>query len=678
MAESFDPYYKWLGIRAKERPPNHYRLLGLDLFEDDPEVIADTAERQMAHVRTYQLGPHSALSQQVLNELAAAKVCLLDPRKKAQYDQELRKHTILKESGNTPKLNLNDLVAEATTDKTTADTSGFRLKHEIRKARRHLLILGCVLTVAAGVVAGVVAFMVTNLTLNATGKQASKNADLSEPLAQAEAARARAERAAGEAQASLVKLQEIVKSADPLVSGGGDTAPRISSPLSQSPIVPPKEVTNSIGMKLASIPAGEFMMGAPDSEEGARDPEKPQHRVRITRPFYMGVYEVTQAEWQQVMETNPSWCSAAGGGKDNVAGMDTGHFPVEQVSWNDAVLFCHRLSSWPAEQSAGRRYRLPTEAEWEYACRAGTATPFSFGSSATSTLANFNGNFPYGGTLNGPLLGRPTTVGSYAPNAFGLFDMHGNMWEWCSDYYDANYYHERVDVDPQGQSVGNEKDLRVLRGGSWDNHATDTRSALRNPIPPLSRSAFVGFRVVCRVEDLGNFERESRSQLDLSKIEFDVSNVQVMDGFVRLDKQTEIRTKESFAGPIDLLVEARTERNNPRLDAFNGACVIFNWTVSPNTLRVNRPDGKGGFESGSLVTASFQPLTPNRWHTLRWRITKIGMEVYVDGRVVFMENQAYDLSAKRPVFIRSADSVVDVRAFTVTVIQDEAAAPIAK
>ncbi|MBI3462620.1 MAG: formylglycine-generating enzyme family protein, partial [Planctomycetes bacterium] len=147
----------------------------------------------------------------------------------------------------------------------------------------------------------------------------------------------------------------------------------------------------------------------------------------------------------------------------------------------------------------GRRYRLPTEAEWEYACRAGTATPFSFGSSAPSTLANFNGNSPYGGAPKGPYLERPTTVGSYAPNAFGLFDMHGNVWEWCSDYFDANYYQQPVGVDPQGPTVGNEKDLRVLRGGCCADGPGNARSATRGKTTPDSRYGTVGFRVVCAV-----------------------------------------------------------------------------------------------------------------------------------------------------------------------------------
>ena len=137
---------------------------------------------------------------------------------------------------------------------------------------------------------------------------------------------------------------------------------------------PPKQIVNSIGMKLVLIPAGEFMMGSPESEE-SRGSDETQHRVRITKPFYLGAYEVTQHEYEQVMGNNPSYCSANGKFKERVVGMDTSRHPVENVSWEDAVAFCQRLS-----QKEGKQYRLPTEAQWEYACRAGTSTPFNFGS----------------------------------------------------------------------------------------------------------------------------------------------------------------------------------------------------------------------------------------------------------------------------------------------------------
>ncbi len=182
-----------------------------------------------------------------------------------------------------------------------------------------------------------------------------------------------------------------------------------------------KTLTNSIDMKLALIPAGEFEMG--DSIDG------PVHRVRISKPFYLGVYEVTQSQYKQVVGTNPSWFSKTGVGKGKVSGLDTSDSPVEWVSWDDAQEFCKKLSALSGEQSMGREYRLPTEAEWEYACRAGTQTKFHFGDVLNGDKANVNGTEPEGTTTKGPYLGRTTSVGRYGANAFGLYDMHGNVWE---------------------------------------------------------------------------------------------------------------------------------------------------------------------------------------------------------------------------------------------------------
>jgi formylglycine-generating enzyme required for sulfatase activity/outer membrane protein assembly factor BamB len=251
-------------------------------------------------------------------------------------------------------------------------------------------------------------------------------------------------------------------------------------------------LTNSIGLKLALIPAGEFLMGSPDSDKEATDDEKPQHRVRSTRPFYLGVYEVTQEEYQRVMGSNPSFFAPTGTGKDKVAGRSTARFPVEQVTWPSAVEFCRRLSQLPAEKQAGRVYRLPTEAEWEYACRAGTRTAFAFGDALSSRQANFDGNYPSGGAPKGPFLARPTEVGSYAPNAWGLYDLHGNVWEWCADWYGRTYYRESPTDDPPGPPSGS---ARVIRGGEWYGDARDCRSAFRYADLPTGVFYVMGFRV---------------------------------------------------------------------------------------------------------------------------------------------------------------------------------------
>jgi formylglycine-generating enzyme required for sulfatase activity len=174
--------------------------------------------------------------------------------------------------------------------------------------------------------------------------------------------------------------------------------------------------------------------------------------------------------------------------------MDTGDFPVEQVSYDDAVEFCRKLSEMPAEKRAGRKYRLPSEAEWEYACRGGASSyqVFHFGNSLSSKQTNFNGNFPYGGAGKGGWLGRTCKVGSYAKNRFGLHDMHGNVFEWCADWYGADYYGKSPRRDPQGPSEGS---LRVIRGGGWDLNGRDCRSAFRVRHAPVVRGHDLGFRV---------------------------------------------------------------------------------------------------------------------------------------------------------------------------------------
>ena len=254
--------------------------------------------------------------------------------------------------------------------------------------------------------------------------------------------------------------------------------------------------TNSIGMKLTLIPAGEFLMGSPDEEEDRSDGET-EHRVWIRKPFFLGVYEVTQAEYKRVMGTNPSYFSSAGRGKESVSGLDTSRFPVELVSWDDAAEFCRKLSSLPEERAARRTYRLPTEAEWEYACRAGTTSPFHFGSQLNGEQANSDGGYPYGTTDKGPDLERTTTVGSYAPNAFSLYDMHGNVYEWCQDWYDVQYYATSPSADPKGPSSGSS---RVLRGGSWGSSAWYCRSAARVRYAAGGRYDDDGFRLLCEFE----------------------------------------------------------------------------------------------------------------------------------------------------------------------------------
>lgn len=246
-------------------------------------------------------------------------------------------------------------------------------------------------------------------------------------------------------------------------------------------------IENSIGMKLVRIPAGTFMMGSPRSEPD-RTPNEELHEASITRPFYMSIHEVARAQYR--------FKSSDGGGGARQPRVNVN-------SWS-AVSFCERLSNRPEESRAGRRYRLPTEAEWEYACRAGTTTPFHTGESISSREANFNGNYPYGGAGKGPYLEKTAPVGSYEPNAFGLYDMHGNVAEWCADFYDPDYYENSPAKNPPGPLKGVVptdfgRFNMVVRGGSWLDDARGCRSAYR--FRGLRCTEVIGLRVVCEVTE---------------------------------------------------------------------------------------------------------------------------------------------------------------------------------
>ncbi len=253
-------------------------------------------------------------------------------------------------------------------------------------------------------------------------------------------------------------------------------------------------------MTLKLIPAGAFMLGSPDDDKEAEKDEEPSHRVRISKPFYLGVYEVTQGQYEAVMGNNPSYFSANGGGKDRVAGQSTFRYPVERVSWLEAIQFCNKLSEMKGKKPFyevdgkeirvpdwnGQGYRLPTEAEWEYACRATASTPtlFSFGDKALELglYGWFDGNSEQ----------RTHPVGQKRPNGFGLYDMHGNVFEWCWDWYSEGHYNKSAADDPTGPARATS---RVIRGGGWSYIPRFIRTAYRSRYTPVNRGNFLGFRV---------------------------------------------------------------------------------------------------------------------------------------------------------------------------------------
>lgn len=242
------------------------------------------------------------------------------------------------------------------------------------------------------------------------------------------------------------------------------------------------EISNSLDMKFTLIPAGTFTMGIPDIGNSNEIPiQSPSHTVRITQPFFLGCYEVTQKQYNDVMGNNPSYHR-----NKKTDSPQTDQFPVEQVTWFDAAIFCKKLSELPSEKKSGRRYRLPTEAEWEYACRAGSEKPYHW-----KSLRTEDDDSGEAAGISPPL--PITPVGHYRANKFGLFDMRGNVWEWCADWFDRDYYTRSPVNDPQGPNHGY---IKVIRGGDW-RYVGEGCKIDYSMMPPWNANRFVGFRVIC-------------------------------------------------------------------------------------------------------------------------------------------------------------------------------------
>jgi formylglycine-generating enzyme required for sulfatase activity len=246
-----------------------------------------------------------------------------------------------------------------------------------------------------------------------------------------------------------------------------------SAPADASPPIDPVQKPTTPLVPLVDIKPGSFLMGSPDGETGRDENEGPAHAVHISRPFAIGQFEVTQEQYGQVMDENPS-------------AYPNPHGPVENVSWFDATAFCRRLSA-----REGRRYRLPTEAEWEYVCRAAGTTAFAAGAELASGDAAVRGSLGEDG---------PALVGSYPANARNVHDMHGNLWEWCQDRWAGDYYRNSPATDPVGPADGS---LRMIRGGSWREGTAAARSASRRKMHPSLKRNDVGFRIVREAEGDG-------------------------------------------------------------------------------------------------------------------------------------------------------------------------------
>ncbi len=292
---------------------------------------------------------------------------------------------------------------------------------------------------------------------------------------------------------SLLILIACVASAGPLASyaraDADITPPKSPVPFAGSKAGDERQVAR---IKLCWCPAGHFTMGSPRTEPERR-PGENQVEVTMTKGFWTGKYEVTQGDWQRIVGKLPGPLSAAGGAGDN--------FPVYNVNYAEAVDFCRKLTEQAKASGAlpsDWEFRLPTEAQWEYACRAGTTTATAFGDKISSKQANFLGNKPYNGAEVGPVLNRATKVGSYPPNAWGLHDMQGNVVEWCRDWY-----HARLPggTDPDLSKVRGTKNRtgdysRSRRGSAWTDAGCACRSAFRQRFEPERRYEHIGFRVV--------------------------------------------------------------------------------------------------------------------------------------------------------------------------------------
>lgn len=248
------------------------------------------------------------------------------------------------------------------------------------------------------------------------------------------------------------------------------------------------EDLDGVELHMVYVPGGAFVMGAPEDERGSMDRENPLHDVTLST-FYMGKFTITQEQWRTVA----SWPSIKHEINPEPSLFEGSNRPVERVSWFDAVEFCARLTQ---KLKRKRKYRLPTEAEWEYACRAGTSTPFAIGKTITPEFVNYDGTRPYDKAPRGKKLDTTLPVGNFeVANAYGLFDMHGNVWEWCRDFYDEYFTETEPENDPTGPEWGKE---RIMRGGSYSYYADDCRSAFREYSSPDNRDSIVGLRVITR------------------------------------------------------------------------------------------------------------------------------------------------------------------------------------
>ncbi|WP_375341956.1 formylglycine-generating enzyme family protein [Okeania sp. SIO3B5] len=377
-----------------------------------------------------------------------------------------------------------------------------------------------------------------------------------------------------------------------------------------------EDLGNGIKLEMVYIPGGNFMMGSLENEQGRSSDESPQHQVTL-QPFYMSKYPITQEQYQAITRENPSHFK----GKSR---------PVENVKWYDAVEFCQKLS-----EKTGKIYRLPSESQWEYACRAGTTTPFYFGETITSELVNYDGNYPYSNVPKDKYRGETTNVGSFPPNSFGLYDMHGNVWEWCLDIWHINY--DSAPNDGSAWQTRGDSNIKVLRGGSWYNYSWNCRSAKRYNNDGNNLIYYRGFRIVSSTLEVRN----------------------------SLDKMIVGKTNKRFQNPgeISSLINQTypTEKKltpPPQKSQKLTAPLVINETSPPETFPESIPESEIGerFTFEVVTINNFGKIINRTPGNARQKIEDLGngikLEmVYIPGGSFLMgspENEAERLNSESP------------------------------
>jgi hypothetical protein len=622
----FDAYHKWLGIPPKDQPPNHYRLLGIDLFESDPDVIDAAANKQMAFLQGCSTGRHVALSQKLLNEIAAARLCLLNPAKKAAYDAKVKaqanraanqglvvpgsradtravapdSEAMTATPPNQLFLELNRQVASAEEEVHAARSFRSRRGARTRSRRpwKWPVILG---GVALGV--GFLVVLAVSLLIIMPPRRSS-----SLPVAAAE------------------KGPAPSKTSDPL------------------PVATPEKGPEP------STKSGPWPVAAP---ENGPEPAKTSGPLPVATP---------EKGPEPVKKSDP-WPGAAAEKGPELAEPDKwAHLDLIRAAKVEGDFI--RVPPGSALQTK-EAYAGPIEVVLVARTRKDDIRLWAFNGACVI--------FNWEARRDELRVHRPDEIRVHPPDGNDTGLVAGSLaTAWVQPLAPNTWYTLRWRITEQGMEV-----------------AVDGKTVFSERRPyDLSARRPVAVRTAESVVDVKSFDvkHHSAKAEDRSVVSrpspvvagkgpapaipdkwahLDVGRAKVEGGFIRVPPGSALQTKEAYTGPIEVVVVARTQKNNIRLRAYNGACVIFNWERRQNELRVTRPDGNTSPESGSLATARVQPLAPNTWYTLRWRITEQGMRVSVNGKLVFSERRRYTLSARLPVVVRAEDSVVDVKSFDV-------------